>query len=67
MPIILVVLKIPTRVTMATSLAVTLVSPIRISARKLITGQVPFLPATVHTAASLLAAPLGQYSQACSG
>ncbi|GEK59873.1 hypothetical protein CHL76_14385 [Marinococcus halophilus] len=58
-PIMLVVLKIPTRVTIATSLAVTLLSSIGTSAGKLITGQVPFLPAAVLIAASLLAAPLG--------
>lgn len=58
-PIMLVVLKIPTRVTIATSLAVTLLSSIGTSAGKLIAGQVPFLLAAVLIAASLLAAPLG--------
>ena len=59
MPVMLVVLKIPTRVAIATSLAVTFISSIGTAAAKIATGQVLFGPAAVMIAASLLAAPLG--------
>ena len=58
-PIMLVVLKIPTRVTIATSLAITLLSSIGSASGKLFTGQVPYEPALVMIIASVLAAPLG--------
>lgn len=58
-PILLTVLHIPTRITIATSLAVTFISSIGGSAGKLITGQVDIVSAMVMVAASLLAAPLG--------
>lgn len=58
-PIMLVILKIPTRVTIATSLAITLLSSIGSASGKLFTGQVPYMPALVMIAASILAAPLG--------
>ncbi|WP_054949274.1 sulfite exporter TauE/SafE family protein [Numidum massiliense] len=58
-PLMLVVLKIPTRMTIATSLAVTFLSSIGTTAGKLLTGQVLFAPAAVVVVASLLAAPLG--------
>lgn len=58
-PILLVVLKIPTRMAIATSLAVTFISSIGATAGKLITGQVLLLPAAVMVVASLLAASMG--------
>ncbi|WP_028545607.1 sulfite exporter TauE/SafE family protein [Paenibacillus taiwanensis] len=58
-PVMLVVLNIPTRMTIATSLAITFISSIGGSVGKLMTGQVDYLPAIIMIAASLLAAPLG--------
>lgn len=58
-PIMLVVLKIPTRVTIATSLAVTFISSIGTTAGKIMTDQVLYGPAFVMIVASLIAAPLG--------
>lgn len=58
-PIMLVVLKIPTRVTIATSLAVTFISSIGSTIGKLATGQVDYYPAIIMIIASVLAAPLG--------
>lgn len=58
-PIMLTVLHIPTRMTIATSLAVTFISSIGGSFGKLMTGQVDYLPAVIMIIASLLAAPLG--------
>ncbi|UOQ93943.1 sulfite exporter TauE/SafE family protein [Halobacillus shinanisalinarum] len=58
-PIMLVILKIPTRVTIATSLAVTFISSIGATTGKIATGQVPFVPALVMVVASLIASPLG--------
>lgn len=58
-PIMLVVLKIPTRMTIATSLAVTFVSSIGATVGKLTTGQVPLIPALIMVVASLIASPLG--------
>lgn len=58
-PIMLVVLKIPTRMTIASSLAITLISSIGSMAGKLTTGQVEFFPALIMVIASLIASPLG--------
>ncbi|MFC0298336.1 sulfite exporter TauE/SafE family protein [Geobacillus jurassicus] len=58
-PIMLVVLKIPTRMTIATSLAVTFISSIGSTFGKIATGQVDYLPALIMVIASLLASPLG--------
>ncbi|MFP7159382.1 sulfite exporter TauE/SafE family protein [Priestia aryabhattai] len=58
-PIMLVVLKIPTRITIASSLAITFISSIGATIGKITTGQVLFLPALILTIASLLASPLG--------
>src|SRR5690606_35163926 len=58
-PIMLTVLHIPTRMTIATSLAVTFISSIGGSVGKLVTGQVDYLPAIIMIVASLIAAPLG--------
>ncbi|WP_301107575.1 sulfite exporter TauE/SafE family protein [Sporosarcina sp.] len=58
-PIMLVVLKIPTRMTIATSLAITFISSIGSSFGKLMTGQVDYWPAFIMIIASIIAAPLG--------
>ncbi|WP_227396383.1 sulfite exporter TauE/SafE family protein [Jeotgalibacillus aurantiacus] len=58
-PIMLVVLKIPTRVTIASSLAITFIASIGTTIGKVTTGQVDYLPAAIMVVASLIAAPLG--------
>ncbi|MFB9974092.1 sulfite exporter TauE/SafE family protein [Allobacillus sp. SKP2-8] len=58
-PIMLIVLKIPTRMTIASSLAITFISSIGSTAGKLLTGQILFVPSAVMIVASLIAAPLG--------
>ena len=58
-PIMLTVLKIPTRVTIATSLAITFISSIGGSVGKVMTGQVEYWPAFIMIIASIIAAPLG--------
>ncbi|WP_249871676.1 sulfite exporter TauE/SafE family protein [Oceanobacillus saliphilus] len=58
-PIMLTVLYIPTRMTIATSLAVTFISSIGGSVGKLATGQVDYWAAFIMIIASILAAPLG--------
>lgn len=58
-PIMLVVLKIPTRMTIATSLAITFISSIGSTVGKLTTGQVDYIPALIMVIASLIASPLG--------
>ncbi|MEH7107466.1 sulfite exporter TauE/SafE family protein [Bacillus sp. JJ1764] len=58
-PIMLGVLKIPTRMTIASSLAITLISSIGAVSGKISTGQVPILPSLIMVVASLLASPIG--------
>jgi uncharacterized protein len=58
-PIMLVVLKIPTRMTIASSLAITFISSIGATVGKITTGQIEYLPAFVMIVASLIASPLG--------
>lgn len=58
-PIMLVLLKIPTRVTIASSLAITFLSSIGSTFGKVVTDQVLYGPAIVMIIASLIAAPLG--------
>ncbi|WP_017379389.1 sulfite exporter TauE/SafE family protein [Paenisporosarcina sp. TG-14] len=58
-PIMLVVLKIPTRMTIASSLAITFISSIGATIGKITTGQVDYYPAFIMVVASLIAAPLG--------
>ncbi|MGM9926736.1 MAG: sulfite exporter TauE/SafE family protein [Bacillus sp. (in: firmicutes)] len=58
-PIMLVVLNIPTRMTIASSLAITFISSIGGSIGKVMTGQVDYWPAFIMIIASILAAPLG--------
>jgi uncharacterized protein len=58
-PIMLVVLKIPTRMTIATSLAITFISSIGSTVGKILTGQVLFLPSIIMVVASVIASPIG--------
>nr|WP_263326566.1 sulfite exporter TauE/SafE family protein [Neobacillus sp. Marseille-Q6967] len=58
-PIMLVVLRIPTRMTIASSLAITFISSIGSTVGKISTGQVDYLPAAIMVVASLIASPLG--------
>lgn len=58
-PIMLTVLKIPTRMTIASSLAITLISSIGAVSGKISTGQVAMLPSIIMVAASLIASPIG--------
>ncbi|MFD0825703.1 sulfite exporter TauE/SafE family protein [Neobacillus sp. M.A.Huq-85] len=58
-PIMLVVLKIPTRMTIASSLAITFISSIGAVSGKISTGQVEILPSLIMVAASLIASPIG--------
>lgn len=58
-PIMIVVLRIPTRVTIASSLAITLISSIGTAVGKLATGEVLLGPALIMIWASIVAAPLG--------
>ncbi|OAT72132.1 sulfite exporter TauE/SafE family protein [Parageobacillus thermoglucosidasius] len=58
-PIMLVVLKIPTRMTIASSLAITLISSIGSAVGKFTTGQVELIPSIIMVIASLIASPLG--------
>lgn len=58
-PIMLVVLKIPTRMTIASSLAITFISSIGSTVGKVTTGQIDYWPAFIMIVASLIASPLG--------
>lgn len=58
-PIMLVVLKVPTRMTIASSLAITFISSIGATIGKITTGQVDYFPALIMVVASLIASPLG--------
>lgn len=58
-PIMLVVLRIPMRMTIATSLGITFISSIGSTFGKVVTGQVLYGPATVMIIASIIASPLG--------
>src|SRR5699024_604506 len=58
-PIMLVILKIPTRITIASSLAITFISSIGSASSKILTDQVLFVPALIMAVVSLIASPLG--------
>ncbi|RBW68961.1 sulfite exporter TauE/SafE family protein [Bacillus taeanensis] len=58
-PIMLTILKIPTKMTVATSLAITFMSSIGSIIGKAATGQILLLPALILMIASLLSAPIG--------
>ncbi|MED1203931.1 sulfite exporter TauE/SafE family protein [Heyndrickxia acidicola] len=58
-PIMLVILKIPTKVTIASSLAITFISSIGSVAGKVATHQIVWIPSLVIVIASLIASPIG--------
>ncbi len=58
-PIMLIILKIPTRITIASSLAITFLSSIGTTTGKVIAGDILFWPSVVMVIASVIAAPLG--------
>lgn len=58
-PIMLLVLRIPTRMAIASSLAITLISAVAGSVGKITTGQVEYLPTIIIIIAGLIAAPIG--------
>lgn len=58
-PVMLVVLKIPTRVAIASSLAITFISSIGSTAGKLMGGHMLLIPSIVMVVASTLASPIG--------
>lgn len=58
-PIMLLILRIPTRMAIASSLAITFISSIAGSIGKISTGQVEYLTALIVILAGLIAAPLG--------
>lgn len=58
-PIMLLILKIPTRMTIASSLAITFISLIGATAGKVLAGDVLFWPSVIMVIASILAAPVG--------
>ncbi|MCM3271944.1 sulfite exporter TauE/SafE family protein [Paenibacillus elgii] len=58
-PVMLVVLKIPTRIAIASSLAITFLSSIGSTTGKLMGGHMLLLPSFVLVVASLIASPIG--------
>ncbi|WP_053218703.1 sulfite exporter TauE/SafE family protein [Virgibacillus senegalensis] len=58
-PMMLVFLKVPTRMTIASSLAITFMSSIGATIGKVTTGQVDYFPAAIMVIASVIASPLG--------
>lgn len=60
-PIMLTILKIPTRVTIASSLAIVFLSSIGGTIGKLISGNVLFLPTVTVVVASIIGAPIGAF------
>ncbi|WP_458413514.1 sulfite exporter TauE/SafE family protein [Schinkia sp. CFF1] len=58
-PVMLVLLKIPTRVAIGSSLAITFFSSIGSTVGKLLGGHMLLMPSVVMVVASLIAAPLG--------
>ncbi|MGM9988079.1 MAG: sulfite exporter TauE/SafE family protein [Bacillaceae bacterium] len=60
-PIMLVILKIPTRIAIGSSLAITFISSIGATIGKLMGGHMLVVPSIVMVISSLIAAPLGAY------
>jgi len=58
-PIMLVLLKIPTRVAIASSLAITFISSIGTTIGKVMGGHLLWIPSIVMVVASIIASPLG--------
>ncbi|TLS49983.1 sulfite exporter TauE/SafE family protein [Paenibacillus antri] len=58
-PIMLVLLKIPTRVAIASSLAITFISSIGTTAGKIMGGHMLWIPSVAMVIASIIASPIG--------
>src|SRR5699024_2835311 len=58
-PVIITILKIPTKITIATSLGITFLSSIGTTTGKLLTGDILWTPAIIVIIVSVIAAPLG--------
>ncbi|WP_176707765.1 sulfite exporter TauE/SafE family protein [Bacillus sp. FJAT-26390] len=58
-PVMLVILKIPTRIAIASSLAITFISSIGSTAGKVMGGHMLLVPSIVMVVASVIAAPIG--------
>jgi len=58
-PVMLVILRIPTRVAIASSLAITFISSVGSTAGKLIGGHMLMIPSIVMVVASTVASPIG--------
>jgi uncharacterized membrane protein YfcA len=58
-PVMLVILKIPTRVAIASSLAITFISSIGSTTGKLLGGHMLLVPSIAMVVASIIAAPIG--------
>lgn len=58
-PVMLVILKIPTRVAIASSLAITFISSIGSTVGKMMGGHMLLYPSIIMVVASLIAAPIG--------
>jgi len=58
-PVMLVIMNIPTRVAIASSMAISFISSIGATAGKLLTGHMLFWPSVILVIASTLASPLG--------
>jgi uncharacterized membrane protein YfcA len=58
-PVMLLILKIPTRMTIASSLAITFISSIGTTLGKIVAGDVLLWPSVIMVIASIIAAPIG--------
>jgi uncharacterized membrane protein YfcA len=56
-----VILKIPTRIAIATSLAITFISSFGTTTGKLLAGHVPLIPTVIIVVASTITSPIGAY------
>ncbi|NRR02734.1 sulfite exporter TauE/SafE family protein [Brevibacillus sp. RS1.1] len=66
-PIMLIILKIPTRVAIASSLAITFLSSIGSTIGKWMAGDILLWPSVIMVIASIMAAPLGTKVSKCLG
>ncbi|MBG9940908.1 sulfite exporter TauE/SafE family protein [Brevibacillus formosus] len=66
-PIMLIILKIPTRVAIASSLAITFLSSIGSTVGKWMAGDILLWPSVIMVIASIMAAPLGAKVSKCLG
>src|SRR5699024_7078603 len=58
-PVMITILKVPTRITIATSLGITFMSSIGTTIGKVITGEVLLIPAIIVVIVSIVSAPTG--------